>query len=202
MIIIGSFLALMLIIPIFLPSTAEVTCETEIALEPARIFPMVASYSDRAAWDPWVETDSTARVTVESKPGYVGSTYQWDGMLIGKGTMEVLSVEENSHIESSLMFEGMKTPSKVTWDFNPSGGGTRVVWSYSQDAGYPFQRLGMVLGKIFLKKSFDHGLSNLKTLLENPPPTEDPLSAVSIGEQGLPKWQAPVTWPVLCNSLE
>ena len=75
----------MLIVPLFTPATAEVSAEIEIALEPAQIFPFVASFVNRELWDPWVASDSTADVKIDSKPGYVGSTYAWDGEKLGTG---------------------------------------------------------------------------------------------------------------------
>ena len=45
--------AAILIVPLFSPSPAQVSSEIEIALEPAQIFPSVASFSNREAWDPW-----------------------------------------------------------------------------------------------------------------------------------------------------
>jgi uncharacterized protein YndB with AHSA1/START domain len=166
LIIIGILVAAMLIIPLFTPATAEVSAEIEIALEPAQIFPVVASFENREAWDPWVSQDATTRVKIDSKPGYVGSTYSWDGEKLGTGKMQVVSVKEDSYIKSSLWFGEVETPSLVEWSFRPTEGGSHVVWSFSQDTKYPVGRLGMIFGKIFLKQSFESGLASLKEYLE------------------------------------
>jgi len=169
LIIVVVLLAAILIVPLFSPATARVSSETEIALEPADIFPMVASYTDREKWDPWVTQDSTTKVTIHPKSGYVGSTYAWDGEKLGTGRMEVISVVENQKIESSLWFGKVETPSQVEWNFEPVDGGTLVTWSFSQETTYPIGRLGMMFGKVFLKNSFDLGLANLKEYLESIP---------------------------------
>lgn len=180
-IIVAVIIAAILIIPLFAPSTTEVSASTEIALEPSQIFPSVASFSDRPEWDPWLNSDTTAQATIESKPGYVGSTYAWEGEATGTGKMEVTGVEENRQIQSSLWFGDVETPATVTWDFAQVDGGTQVTWSYTQDTKYPFQRLGMMIGAGFLEKSFNDGLSRLKEYLEANPPATSSLGPITMG---------------------
>lgn len=179
LIIVVVLVAAILIVPLFSPATAEVSAETEIALKPADLFPTVASFTNRELWDPWVTQDSTTKVTIDSKPGYVGSSYIWEGEKLGIGRMEVISVKENQYIESSLWFGDVDTPSLVEWTFEPVDGGTHVVWSFSQETTYPIGRLGMMFGKIFLKKSFELGLANLKDWMESMPPKSETLGAIS-----------------------
>lgn len=167
LILIGILVAAILIVPLFTPATAEVSAEIDIALQPLQIFQAVASFENREVWDPWVTQDSTTKVTIDSKPGYVGSTYRWDGEKLGSGKMEVISVKEPVYIESSLWFGDVPEPALVEWTFTAANGGTHVIWTFSQDTKYPIGRLGMMFGKVFLKQSFESGLSNLKTYLES-----------------------------------
>ena len=183
LIIVGILVATMLIIPVFLPATAEVKAEIEIAVTPSQIFPSVASFENREIWDPWVSQDATTKVIVDSKPGYVGSTYSWDGEKLGTGKMQVVSVREESYIESSLWFGEVEKPSLVEWNFTPTDGGTHVVWSFTQETKYPVGRLGMIFGKIFLKQSFEIGLASLKGYLEALPWPESSLGPISIENQ-------------------
>ena len=180
LIVVVVLVAAILIVPLFSPATAEVSAEITIDRTPAQIFPMVASYEGRDLWDPWLTQDSTAVATIESKPGYVGSTYAWNGKKLGTGRMEVMSVTENKHIESSLWFGDVETPSLVTWDFEPVDGGTRAVWSFSEKTKYPVGRLGMMVGKVFLTKSFNLGLSQLKSTLESMPLKAGPAESISV----------------------
>ncbi len=169
LIILGILVVAMLIVPLFTPATAEVRAEIEIALEPVKIFSHVASFKNREMWDPWVTNDSTTKVIIDSKSGYVGSTYAWEGEKLGNGRMEVISVTANEYIKSSLWFGDVEIPSHVEWTFEPIDSSTHVVWSFSQETTYPVGRLGMIFGKIFLKKSFKSGLANLKEYLETVP---------------------------------
>ncbi len=183
LIILGILVAAMLIVPLFTPATAKVSAEIEIELESYRIFSSVASFRNREMWDPWVANDSTTKVTIDSKPGYVGSTYAWDGEKLGKGKMEVLSVTENEYIKSSLWFGDVDSPSLVEWTFEPVEGGTHVVWSFTQETTYPVGRLGMIFGKIFLKQSFESGLASLKEYAEHMLLATSTLGPISITTQ-------------------
>jgi hypothetical protein len=187
-IIVGVLVAAILIVPLFAPATAVVSSEIEIALEPGQIFPSVASYEHREAWDPWLTSDSTAVATIESKPGHVGSTYAWEGEAVGFGKMEVISVKENEYIQANIWFGGAEEPALVEWEFTPAEGGTRAVWSFTQETAYPFGRLGMMIGKAFLKQSFDLGLANLKEFLEANPPSLSCLGPITVGT--LPAFEA------------
>jgi effector-binding domain-containing protein/uncharacterized protein YndB with AHSA1/START domain len=183
LIIVGVLVAAILIVPLFSPATAEVSAEIDIALEPSQIFPGVASFSDREAWDPWVSQDSTAEVSIQSEKGYVGSTYAWKGEKVGSGKMEVVSVKENQYIESSLWFGEVETPSLVEWSFEEVDGGTHVKWSFAQETAWPIQRLGMMMGKVFLKQSFELGLANLKEYMESMPQSQSSLSPITVATQ-------------------
>jgi len=126
----------------------------------------------------------------------VGSTYQWEGEMLGTGKMEVESVVENEYIKSSLWFGDTETPAVIEWTFEATEDGTRVVWSYAEETAYPFGRLRMLVGKSFLKKSFVTGLENLKSYLEeNPPPVSYP-GAISIETKDPSKWQTIIAYPL------
>lgn len=180
LIIAAILVAAVLIVPLFSSATAEVSAETTIERTPAQIFPMVASFEGRTLWDPWLTQDTTAEAKVESKAAYVGSSYAWQGEKVGKGHMEVISVKENEYIESHLWFGEVEEAALVEWDFEAVDEGTRVVWSFSQDTRYPMERLGMMFGKIFLKNSFDLGLSNLKEVMESMEEETGPTGSISV----------------------
>jgi AraC family transcriptional regulator len=180
LIIVAVLVAAILIVPLFSPATAEVSAETTIKRQASKIFPSVASFKGRTLWDPWLTQDSTAVASIESKPGYVGSTYAWNGEAVGTGRMEVISVKENEFIESHLWFGEVEEPALVTWSFESVDEGTRVVWAFSQETAYPIARLGMMFGKIFLRQSFELGLSNLKKLMESMKQEAVPTGEISV----------------------
>lgn len=188
LIVFGILVAAILIVPIFAPATIVVKAEKEISLAPDQIFPVVASFEGRASWDPWVTQDSTTKVEINSVPGFVGSSYTWIGEKLGVGKMEVISVTENEYIESHLWFGDVEDWSLVEWTFVPTDEGCLVSWSFTEDTKYPFERLGMMFGSVFLKQSFELGLSNLKEVMESNPPAKYVLGPISI--QTRPAYEA------------
>ncbi len=138
---------------------------------------------DRPDWDPWLTTDSTAEATIDSKPGYVGSSYTWEGVAVGTGRMEVIAVEENAYIKSNLWFGAVEEPALVEWEFQQVDGGTQLVWTFTQDTKYPIGKLGMMIGKVFLEKSFNTGLEQLKEVMEANPPKLSYLGPISVEVQ-------------------
>lgn len=173
LIIVAVLVAAVLIVPLFSPAKAEISAEAIITQDASKIFSSVASFKGRTLWDPWLTRDSTAEASIESTPGFVGSTYAWEGEGIGTGRMEVIEVREDEYIKSHLWFGEVQEPALVEWSFEPVEEGTHVVWSFSQETSYPIERLGMLFGKVFLKRSFDLGLANLKELMESMKVTAD-----------------------------
>ncbi len=159
-----------LILALFLPSKAKVSTGKMVAASPAQVFVHTASYTDRGAWDPWLSTEPEAEWEVIPEEGYVGSTYTWSGEKIGSGKMEVDSVVFGQYIASRIWFGDQPDPALVEWTLEPVGDSTRVTWTFTADAPYPFGRLFLNLMKGSLRKDFEKGMDNLaRYLAENPP---------------------------------
>ncbi len=176
--------ALLLIIPLFLPATVEVSSQVEVAVSPAQVFHNAASYTDRNLWDPWLETDTGAAYNLTPQPGYVGSEYTWEGEEIGTGKMVVDSVVFGQYIASDVYFGDDPEPGRVEWDLQKSDGGTLITWKFTSEAKYPVERLMLNVFKKQMKASFDKGLANLKSYLEENPPVLSSLGEISEGTVG------------------
>jgi effector-binding domain-containing protein len=182
LIIVLTIAALILIIPLFMPSTVKVTANKEIAVTPERVFCNVATYTDRGKWDPWLATDPDAKWTQEFKPGYVGSFYTWSGKKIGIGKEIVDSVIFGQYIAASITFSDETKSSLVEWNLQKTEVGTAVSWSFSSHMKYPIGRLMLNLMKGGLQSSFDKGLENLKVYLELNPPVLSTLGEIQRGK--------------------
>jgi effector-binding domain-containing protein len=176
--------ALILIIPLFLPATIEVSSQKEIMLTPAQVFHNAASYTDRNQWDPWLETEPEAEFTLKPAPDYVGSTYTWNGKKIRTGKMVVDSVTFGKYIASSIYFGDDPEPALVEWDLEKTGDGTSITWKFTVDGNYPLERIILNLMRGGMEKSFAKGLANLKEYLEDNPPVLSHLGEVTTGKIG------------------
>jgi len=166
LIVIAVIIAAILIMAIFLPKEVSVSSSIEINKPLPQVFHSIAMFTERQDWDPWVSEDSTTKVIINSKEGYTGSTYEWEGESVGIGKMEVASVDYPNQITSYLWFGNQPDTSVITWELNGEGNSTDVTWGFQADAPYPIGRLLLNLMKGGLKSDFDKGLTKLKKYLE------------------------------------
>jgi effector-binding domain-containing protein/uncharacterized protein YndB with AHSA1/START domain len=176
--------AIVLIVPLFLPATVEVTAEKDVAVSPEQVFQNAATYTDRNAWDPWLTTEPDAEYTIEPKPGYVGSVYTWNGRKIKTGRMVVDSVVFGKYIASMIYFGKDPEPSLVEWNLEKTETGTHIKWQFTSEASYPVERLMMNLFRGAMQKDFEKGLDNLKAYLEENPPRLSTLGEIRAGTIG------------------
>lgn len=173
--------ALILIIPLFLPASVVISAEKEVSVSPEQVFHNAASYTDRNAWDPWLETEPDAAFTIDSKPDYVGSEYTWDGKKIKTGRMVVDSVVFGKYIASMIYFGKDPEPSLVEWTLSKTDTGTLINWIFTADGAYPVERLMLNLVKGGMLTSFQKGLDNLVAYLEENPPRLSTLGDITEG---------------------
>lgn len=173
--------ALVLIIPLFFPSTVMVSSKINIAVSPVQVFHFTASFTDQGSWDPWLESEPEAEWAVEPQNDYVGSKYVWNGKKIGSGQQIVDSVKFGRYIACTITFGDNPKGSLVEWNLEKTDTGTSVTWSFTGETSYPVERLMMGLMKGALAADFDKGLANLKKRLEANPPVLSTLSEFEYG---------------------
>jgi effector-binding domain-containing protein len=158
--------ALILIIALLLPKSVNIVSQSEINLPVNKVYYSLATFSDHASWDPWIQKDTTAKITLTPAVGYVGTKYSWTSKKSGAGEMVIDSVVSNQHISIKLTFTGMSSKPKVWYDLSAKDGKTLVSWGFYQDAPYPVGRIIMAFLKNKLQADYDNGMANLKKLLE------------------------------------
>ncbi|GEM_PF-571073 len=160
--------AIILIWGAIIPKTYYGEASTVINQPAMMLYQSVAGFENRAQWDPWVETEPTAEVsiTTEWENDFIGSEYHWNGEVIGTGMMRVDSVILGKKIYNSIFFGGSNKASLVTWDFVPVDNGTKVTWGLSTELAYPVERIVFTLMGKGMIRSFEKGLENLKNITE------------------------------------
>ncbi|HOC48972.1 MAG TPA: GyrI-like domain-containing protein [Bacteroidales bacterium] len=164
-IVIIALFAILIVIGFAMPKETKMTTTEEINLPPAKVFHFVAGFVDRTAWDPWIKADTAVQCTFDIVPGYIGSKYNWDGPVVGKGSMLVDSVVFGSYILNQVsLMPGKSIPEE--WMFTPSGNGTLVKWTITMTSGSPFGRLANKAFSGIIQKTMNGGREALKTYLE------------------------------------
>ncbi len=174
---------LILLVGVFMPKEMRTSTSEEINLPASQVFYSVATFQDRQEWDPWLEKEPDAIVTITPEPGFVGSEYTWEGKKLGKGRMLVDSVVQDKFVKSYIWFNTDKgEPGVVNWEFEESDNKTLATWSLSVESKNPFMKLMNQLYKGALKKSFEKGLASLKIFLEENGVEMSQLSNIEVKE--------------------
>jgi len=128
----------------------------------------IADLSYYSQWNPWQQSDPTAKSTITGTAGSSGHKYAWEGKKVGVGSLTLLNMD-SKHIHFELeFFKPWKAKAKDNWLFEQwsDGNETKVTWQNSGDLPWPMARLmGPMLNKN-LNHQFEQGLNNLKKMCE------------------------------------
>jgi len=165
-----SLIALLLIIALFLPSNFHVERSIEIDKPVNAIFETAVDMNLRAKWDPWLEMEPSAEISVQMTPEIIGSGYTWKGEIIGEGKITILEFIPNELIKSKIEFiEPQSMESDVIWSFIETDNGTLITWAFEGSLSYPIEKWSGLFMDKFMGPQFEKGLSNFKKLVESLP---------------------------------
>lgn len=138
----------------------------EIESSPEQVFDAVADFGSWTTWSPWLCADPDAKVTVSDDPKSVGSTYTWDGDVVGAGEIEHVMLESPTLIKQDLRFlRPFKSTSHVLFELQPVESGTKISWT--MDGSLPwflFWMKGQM--ETFIGMDYERGLKMLKEYVE------------------------------------
>jgi effector-binding domain-containing protein len=180
-IVIVILLAAVTLAGFILPKETRLSVSEEISLPPDKVFHFVAAFVDRTAWDPWIKADTAVKCVFDIVPGYVGSKYNWEGPVVGKGHMMVDSVASGTFIRNQVsLMPGKYIPEE--WQFTPSEKGTSLTWTIIMRSGSPYGRLANVMMKGIILKTMESGKTDLRNYLEANGVTLSTLTEIGIEE--------------------
>ena len=140
----------------------EVSKSIDIAVSPAKAFSAVRDFKKWVHWSPWVicEPDCSLKYSDD------GRSYEWDGKIIGSGSVEVVDELPPEVIHCKLTFlKPWKSKAKFSFLFRSTVNGLNVTWT--MDSSLPwfmFFMKGMMTSAIGM--DYDRGLKMLKDYLE------------------------------------
>lgn len=151
----------------FLPNHYSVSNSIEINRTPDVVYSQVYDFNKWGNWDPWMEADPEAKVTIEETPGTPGHKMSWDGKKSGMGSMTIKSAGTNQFIYSQLEFiKPFKMTAKDELKLEANGEKTKVTWSMSGGLAFPMGRLvGLSIEKM-VSPDQKKGLEKLKKFTE------------------------------------
>lgn len=148
-----------------LPQHATAKRETVMAASPQQVFLIVNDMSRWNDWAPWAKMDPEMKLKFEGPAQGVNAKMSWTSAKLGNGSITITSAEEFKKIVQALDFDGASATS--TFEFVPADGGTKVTWTFENDAGMnPISRYFGLLVDSMVGKDYETGLANLKLLAE------------------------------------
>jgi hypothetical protein len=128
----------------------------------------VSNLNNYSKWNPWQQSDPTAKFDITGNPGAASHSYSWKGKRVGVGSLTLRS-SDSRHIHFDLQFlKPWKSAAKDNWLFETWGENqTKVTWQNSGNFPWPVASLMGPLIKKNLNIQFDKGLQNLKQMVEN-----------------------------------
>lgn len=139
----------------------------EIHSDPQTVYEKVADFHTWPSWSPWLCAEPDAKLEFSEQTASEGSSYTWDGEVVGAGALEHKSLEPNKSIRDEIrFFKPMKSVSNVGFDFEPSSQGTKVTWM--MDGSLPFFLFWMTKQiETFIGMDYERGLKMLKESIES-----------------------------------
>lgn len=127
-----------------------------------QVYAIVRDFKTWPHWSPWLCAEPDCPVDFSSD----GSSYSWDGQIVGAGMMTVVSEKKEALIDFQLRLQRpYKSTSKVSFIFRPEGDRTRITWR--QNGSVPFFIFWKADGVAAeIGASYRHGLLMLKDFVE------------------------------------
>ena len=158
---------LLLFIAALMPKTYNIE-KTIIINRPVDVvMDSVGDLNYYSKWNPWQQSDATAKSTITGSPKTPGHQYTWQGKKVGVGSLTLRDLD-HKHIHFDLQFfKPWKSKAKDNWLFEPWGSSdTKVTWQNSGQLPWPIASLMGPLISKNLNHQFQQGLNNLKKMCE------------------------------------
>lgn len=169
---IGLLLAVLIVISFFLPSRLHIEKSVEINAPADIVFEQFNTLQNWEQWSPWVKMDPQSKREYFGSGAGVGSGYTWKGEKTGEGKLTITESNPYTSIVTELEMRGEKV--YPGFNFEESGGKTKVTWYFDSDAGWnPFGRYMNLMVKGMLGHQFEQGLNDVKQIVESMPVPEE-----------------------------
>lgn len=148
---------------------AHLDASVHINATAQQVFDRMSDLSRFNDWNPFPSMDPTTVSSHEGPASGVGSIFNYEGKQLGKGRMEIASVHAPRTININMTFWRGKseTHSHSAFVITPAGDGSDVNWTFDEDRGAVMFLMGKLMFDKMMTKTFTHGLTTLKGLLEN-----------------------------------
>lgn len=125
----------------------------------------IENFSVWPAWSPWLISEPDATVTVHGTAGQTGHSYDWNGDLVGSGSMKIESITGGRQNMDLQFLRPFKSQAKVAMEIQQDGATTAVSWI--MDSSLPFFLFYMTgMMRSMIGMDYERGLKMLKAYCE------------------------------------
>lgn len=166
----GLLLLIMLLVAVAfaLPQQITIARSKVINAPEADVFPYVNNLKRFNEWQPWAALDPGMKIVYSGPDAGKGARMEWSSnhSEVGTGSHEIVESVPNSLVRVGLDFGDMGNGT-ATYELQPYGAGTRVLWVFETDVGNnPLHRwMGLMFDR-WIGKDFETGLESLKKVSE------------------------------------
>jgi hypothetical protein len=132
------------------------------------VFTRMGDLSRFNDWNPFASADPTTVSRHEGPAAGPGAVFHYEGKRLGKGRMEIASVQapHRIDIDMTFWFGDKATRSKSAFLMTQKEGATEVHWTFDEDRGLGMYLMGKLMFDRMMTRTFDAGLQTLKRLVE------------------------------------
>ena len=161
----AAFIALLLIIAIFLPTTYTVSVSTTINKPQKEVYDYVKLIKNQEYYSVWVMEDTNIVMTYTGTDGTVGFLAHWNSKQMGEGEQQITKVD-GERVDVDLRFTGHDGEQKAATIVKAlSENQTQVTSEFYGHNSYPTNLMCFV-GKMFIEDAQTKNMANLKAILE------------------------------------
>jgi uncharacterized protein YndB with AHSA1/START domain len=168
---IGFIIAALLIIGLFVKKEYQMERDVVINKPRQEVFDYLKYLKNQDNFSKWASMDPDMRTSYRGTDGKVGFVSAWesDDKNVGKGEQEITGIIDGERIDYELRFiepfESTSQAYMITEDVSDFQ--TRVRWGFTGRMNYPMNLMLLFMDfEKMIGDDFDHGLENLKAILE------------------------------------
>ena len=170
-IIIALIVGIIVIVPAFINPEVKISKTITVDKPVNVVFNTAKNFEHYREWNVWSKMDPDATGNIEGTPGEIGSKWNWQGEIIGTGSLTIKDFEENKSITNTLEFIApMPAVADDLWSFEMiDSSTTKIDWTVSFNMEGYFERYGALFIEGELGPQLEQGLQNFKEYVEGMP---------------------------------
>ncbi len=147
---------------------AHLDASTRIHAPAEAVFRRMSDLSRFNDWNPFPSMDATTVSRHEGPDAGVGAIFHYEGQRLGKGRMEIVSVDAPRRIDIAMtVWRGnTETRSVSAFLLAEQGEDTEVHWTFDEDRSLGMYLMGKLMFDRMMTGTFTSGLVALKALVE------------------------------------